>query len=127
MLFTKPFYIAFSLTLMVISNSAIGQPSATSRVSQSEEINYLTFKLAHRTLSPQAVTVKKGFYTFRLRNGMLAGDANFRLLEVNGNKTQLVKLDAGKGKGVLDYRLTPGKYELTVVEFPQAKSIITVE
>ena len=103
------------------------QASATQRQNQSEEINYLTFTLAHRTLTPQTVTVKQGFYTLRLRNGMLAGGATFQLLAVNGNKTQLAKLDAIKGKGRLDYRLTPGKYELTVVELPTIKSIITVE
>lgn len=114
-------------TMCTTGRSVLGQLSPTVRQNQSEEINYLTFTLAHRMISPQEVTAKKGFYTLRLRNGMLLGEANFRLLEVSGNKTQLVKLDANKGKGSMNYRLTPGKYELSVVELPQIKSTITVE
>ena len=119
--------VALAVASLFRPNPVLGQVSATQRQSQSEEIHYLTFTLAHRTLSPQTVTVKQGFYTLRLRNGMLAGAANFQLLEVTGNKTQAVKLDISKAKGSLDYRLAPGKYELTVVELPQIKSIITVE
>ena len=124
---TKAFAVLAVATSLVGLNTTFGQNSPTQRQNQSEEINYLTFTLVHRTLSPQTLTVKKGYYTLRLRNGMLAGEANFRLLEVNGNKTQAVKLDAGKGKGNFDYRLTPGTYELSVVELPQIKSILTVE
>lgn len=48
-------------TMLFAVNPLFCQPPApaTLRQSQSEEINYLTFTLAHRTLTPQTVTVKQ--------------------------------------------------------------------
>lgn len=116
--------LAVSALLVILPSHVRGQAQ---QAAQGESTNYITVTLARGVLTPSAVRVKPGFYSFRLRNGFVVGVVTFELVETTSKKAQRVQIAPGKAKGQLTYHLTPGQYQLSVLEVPKAASTITVQ